>query len=250
MESIYLLSPSGLIILLFSGFIIGLSKTAVPGLGTLAIPLSAMVLPARASTGVVLVMLICGDIFAVAYYRRNAVWSHLLRLFPYVIAGIIIGYFLLGRIDDSQLRPVIGLIILFMLGLNHWWKKRNKKEDVNIPSRWWFAAFMGLLAGTTTMLANAAGPIMVIYLLAMGLPKKEFIGTGAWYFFLGNLIKVPFSANLGLINSVSLELNLTLFPGIALGAVLGILVLKKIPEKAFNIIVQVLTVAAAIKLLF
>jgi uncharacterized protein len=249
MESIYLLSPVQLIILLFSGFIIGLSKTAVPGLGTLAIPLSAMVLPARASTGVVLVMLICGDIFAVAYYRRNAVWSHLLRLFPYVIAGIVIGYLLLGRIDDARLRPVIGLIILFILGLNYWWK-RQSGEKVNIPSRWWFAAFMGLLAGTTTMLANAAGPIMVIYLLAMRLPKREFIGTGAWYFFLGNLIKVPFSARLGLINSASLQLNLTLFSAIAFGAILGILVLKKIPEKAFNIVVQVLTVAAALKLLF
>jgi uncharacterized membrane protein YfcA len=109
---------------------------------------------------------------------------------------------------------------------------------------------MGLLAGTTTMLANAAGPIMVIYLLAMGLPKKEFIGTGAWYFFLGNLFKVPFSASLGLINPASLKLNLLLFPGIALGAVLGILVIKKIPEKSFSVIVQALTAAAALKLIF
>ncbi len=249
MGSIYTLPAARLCILLVSGFMIGLSKTAVPGLGTLAVTLSAMALPARASTGIVLVMLICGDVFAVAYYRRNAVWTHLLRLFPYAIAGIIIGYVLLGKIDDSQLRPAIGLIILCMLALNYWWKKQDT-EKINIPSRWWFAAFMGLIAGTTTMLANAAGPIMIIYLLAMGLPKKEFIGTGAWYFFLANLFKVPFSANLGLINTSSLKINVMTLPAIALGAVLGIVILKKIPERAFNIIVQILTAAAALKLLF
>lgn len=249
MESIYTLSGMRLAVLLISGFMIGLSKTAVPGLGTLAVPVCAMVLPARASTGVVLIMLICGDLFAIVYYRRNAVWSHLLRLFPYAIAGIIIGYTLLGRINDSQLRPAIGLIILCILTLNYWWKKQDS-EKVNIPSRWWFAALLGILAGTTTMLANAAGPIMVIYLLAMRMPKKEFIGTGAWYFFLGNLFKVPFSARLGLINPVSLRINLMIFPAIAAGAILGILVLKKIPEKVFSVVVQVLTAAAALKLIF
>jgi hypothetical protein len=42
----------------------------------------------------------------------------------------------------------------------------------------------------------------------MRLPKTEFIGTGAWFFLLVNLIKVPFSADLGLINPMSLKLNL------------------------------------------
>jgi len=250
MESIYSPSLAGLITLMASGFMIGFSKTAVPGLGMLGVLVSAMALPARASTGIVLVMLICGDVFAIAYYRRNAVWPHLLRLFPYALAGIVIGYLLLGRIDDNQLRPVIGLLILSILALNYWWNKNKKSEPINIPSRWWFAALMGLMAGTTSMLANVAGPIMIIYLLAMKLPKKEFIGTGAWYFFLGNLCKVPFSARLGLISGSSLKLNLMLFPGIAFGAVLGILVLKKMPERAFNIIVQVLTAATALKLLF
>lgn len=249
MESIYSLSPLNIILLLFSGFMIGVSKTGVPGLGMLAIILSAMALPARHSTGLVLVMLICGDLFAVAYYRRHAVWKHLLRIIPWAFFGIVIGYFFLGKINDRQLKPVIALIILSILVLNHWWKNSNT-EKLNIPERWWFAAFLGLLAGTTTMMANAAGPIMIIYLLAMGLPKKEFIGTSAWYFFLMNWVKVPFSANLGLINAGSMRLNFIILPAVAVGAIAGIIIMKKIPEKAFNIIVQVLTVAAALKLLF
>jgi len=246
METIYHPAPPEFLLLLLSSFMIGVSKTGVPGLALFAILLSAMVLPARASTGIILILLICGDIFAVIYYRRNVIWKHLLRLFPYAFTGIFIGYLLMGKISDEQLRPLIGVIILIMLGLNFLWKK---KSDINLPHKWYFAAILGLIAGITTMMANAAGPIMIIYLLAMNLEKKEFIGTGAWYFFFGNLFKVPFSTKLGLINPYSLKLNLILLPGIICGATAGILLLRKIPTKVFNIVVEVLTVVAAIKLL-
>jgi len=74
----------------------------------------------------------------------------------------------------------------------------------------WFAAMIGMTAGVTTMLANAAGPVMTAYLLAMRLPKHEFIGTGAWYFLMINCLKVPFSMNLGFINPMSLKINLAM----------------------------------------
>jgi len=239
-------SFAGWIILAIAAFFIGISKTGIPGLGTLAIPLAALVIPARASTGVILPMLIFGDCFAVAFYRRHAVWKHLFRLIPWAAAGIIIGYFALGRISDRQLRPTIGFIVLAMLAVNC----SNGLERWNVPGRWWFACVMGLLAGVTTMMANAAGPIMILYLLAMNLPRHEFIGTGAWYYFLLNWFKVPFSANLGLINGASLHLNLMLFPVVAAGALLGVLALKRIPEEWFVRLVQVLTILAAVKLIF
>ncbi|MCM8778039.1 MAG: sulfite exporter TauE/SafE family protein [Candidatus Omnitrophica bacterium] len=246
METIYTLNADKFLLLLLSGFMIGLSKTGIPGLGLLSATLAAIVLPARVSTGIVLIMLICGDIFAVIYYRRNAVWRYLFRLFPFAFTGIFIGYLLMKKINDEQLRPLIGIIILIMLCLNYLWKK---KSNLNIPHRWYFAAILGLIAGITTMMANAAGPIMIIYLLAMNLDKKEFVGTGAWYFFIGNLFKVPFSAKLGLINPDTLQLNLLLLPGIICGAITGILILKKISTRVFNIVVEVLTVMAAIKLI-
>lgn len=246
METIYHISFSQYLILIFSSFLIGLSKTGIPGLGLLAISLSTIALPAKASTGIILIILICGDIFAVIYYKRSAVWKHLLRFFPFAFTGIFIGYLLMERIKDEQLKPAIGIIILVMLGLNYLWKKKN---DITIPQKWYFAAVLGLIAGITTMLANAAGPIMIIYLLAMNLDKKEFVGTNAWYFFIGNLFKVPFSIKLGLINLSSLKLNFILLPGIIIGAITGILILKKIPARLFTIIVEVLTIIAAIKLI-
>lgn len=228
---------------------VGLTKTGIPGLGVLIVPLMAEVIPARASTGIVLPMLIFADIFAVGYYRRYAVWSHLFRLMPWATAGVVMGYLALGRVNDQQLRPIIGVIVLAMLGINYW-RNRLKGEQVSIPTQWWFAAGIGLAAGITTMMANAAGPLMVIYLLAMRLPKSEFIGTGAWYFLILNWFKVPFSVNLGLITGESLQLNLVLFPIIAIGALGGIKILKHIPEKKFAILVQILAIVAAIMLLF
>ncbi len=246
MENIYNLTLLKIFLLGFCAFLIGISKTGIPGVGILAIPLAAIVLPAKSSTGVILPMLIMGDIFAVIYYKRKVVWKYLFRLLPYAAFGVLIGYFLLGKINDEQLKPFIGIVILVILGLNFWW---NKKE-IKIPEKFYFASLMGILAGITTMMANAAGPILIVYLLAMKLPKTEFVGTGAWYFFILNWFKVPFSVNLGLINFSSLKLNFLLFPVVAIGGILGILVLKKMPQKVFNQVVQILAGIAALKLIF
>jgi len=238
----------GLLAVSISSLLIGIGKTGVPGIGAVVIPLMASVLPARASVGVLLPMLMFADIFAAVYYHHSAQWRHLFRLIPWTLVGIFLGYLALSKVNDQQLRPIIGAIVLFMLALDHW-RERRKGGDASIPTYWWFAALLGLLAGFTSMMANAAGPIMVIYLLAMRLPKVEFIGTSAWYFLIINWIKLPFSANLGLINAESLKFNLALFPLIAIGALAGIVILKRMPQKAFTIIVQVLAAAAALHLL-
>jgi len=136
-----------------------------------------------------------------------------------------------------------------MLALNYW-RTNTKGKDAPVPKQWWLAVGLGLLAGITTMMANATGPIMIIYLLAMQLPKIEFVGTRAWFFFIVNWLKVPFSANLQLMTTESAKLDLIMLPFIALGALLGVFFLKKIPQKAFSVVVQILAAAAAVKLLF
>ncbi len=239
-------------VLVCSAFLMGFSKTGLPGAGILAIPLVAFVIPAKASTGVVLPMLIMGDIFAVAFYRRHADWKHLSHLMPSAFVGIIAGYFALGVVTDGQLRPIIGAVILVMLGLNYLREKRRLKEDDDaaVPHNRTFAASMGLVGGAVTMMANAAGPVIALYMLAMRLPKNIFVGTGAWYFMIMNCVKVPFSAQLGLINKESVLLNLYMMPALVVGALLGVTVLKRLPEKLFNKLVIILAALAALKQLF
>ncbi len=228
--------------------IVGISKTGVPGIGIVVVPLMASILPTRSSVGVLLGILILGDVFAAGYYRRHAQWGHILKLLPIAFVGIIVGYFGLKVVNDEQLRPIIGVIVLAMLGINYW-RRLAEDGEKSIPKGWWFPLLMGFFAGVTTMMANAAGPIMIIYLLAMRLPKKEFVGTAAWFFFVINWVKVPLGLQLGLITFESVKLNLLMLPFVIIGAVAGIVMLRKIPQKAFSTTMEILAAAAALKLL-
>jgi uncharacterized membrane protein YfcA len=226
---------------------IGLSKTGIPGVGIFAVALFTMVYPAREATGLVLPLLILADIVAVKSYHRHAVWPHLWRMFPWAASGIVIGYFTMEHLDSITIGKLIGGILLSMVGL-HIWRKSLKEEE--IPDGIAFAAAMGLMAGFTTMVANAAGPIMILYLLAMRLPKLAFIGTGAWYFFILNSFKVPFGVDLGIINLSTLTVNAALSPFVIGGALWGRVLLPKINQKLFENVALGFAVVAAVKLLF
>jgi uncharacterized membrane protein YfcA len=230
-------------------FLIGLSKTGIPGLGILNVAIFALVFPARDSVGLVLVILICGDIVAVSAYRRDASWPHLLRLFPWAAVGVVAGYFALGRVGDTAMRHLIGAILLG-LGLFQLIRSfRPAPGDEAAPPRVWLAPLAGATAGFTTMVANAAGPVMVLYLLAMRLPKIVFVGTAAWYFLAINLFKVPFSASLGLINPTSLGVALYLAPFAVLGALIGRPIVEHLNQRRFELIALALTLVAAIGML-
>ena len=235
------------IIVCACAFFVGLSKTGIPGVGILVIPTLAYVMDAKESTGFLLPMLIVGDIFAVAYYRRHAVWKHLVKLLPAAVVGVIIGYRLMGIVNSSQLKIIIGWIIVVLLVVD-FWRIRIARGQPKVPTHWSFAVAIGVLGGAVTMMANGAGPLMIIYLLAMRLDKNEFMGTGGWYFLIINCFKVPFSAHLGLITAASLKMDLMLLPLIAAGAICGRPLLKRIPQNAFVVVAKALTLLAAFNL--
>lgn len=237
-------------LLSLGALVTGLSKTGIAGLGVLSVALFANALPARASTGALLPLLLCADIFGVAFFRKHASWPHLLKLFPWVVFGVVGGYFALDKISNAQVQRLIGGIILAMVALHVWRQQQAEQIVAGIPHTWWFGALMGMLAGFNTMVANAAGPVTVLYFLALGLPKLVFIGTGAWFYMLVNAFKVPFSVRLGLINGQSLLLDAALLVPMIPGALLGPVILKQLNQRAFENIALVLTVIAAVRLIF
>ena len=228
----------------------GLSKTGIAGLGVLPVALFANALPARASTGALLPLLLCADLFGVAFFRKHASWPHLWRLFPWVMVGIVAGYFALGRVSNLAVQRLIAATLLSMVGLHCWRRRRRDSENTQVPHNWWTAALTGVLAGFTTMVANAAGPVMALYLLAIGLPKLAFIGTGAWFFMLVNASKVPFSLSLHLITRDSLLVDAMLTIPMIPGALLGPIILRHLNQRAFESMVLLLTTVAALRLLF
>ena len=238
-------------VLLFAGaFVVGLSKTGIAGLGILFVGLLANVMPARQSTGVILPMLILGDVFGVLLYRRHTEWRHLGKLFPWTAAGVVIGWLALGRSDDLQTKRLVGGILALMIAVHYWRKSRPAAIETEVAhAPLWVAAGTGLLAGFSTLVANAAGSVMTIYLLAMRLPKLGFLGTNAVFFLLLNWFKVPFMVNLGLINRDSLWLNLQLAPAVIVGCVLGRYAASRMNQKVFETTAIGLTAIAAIKLM-
>jgi uncharacterized membrane protein YfcA len=192
-------------------------------------------------------MLCVGDIFAVAWYRRHAEVEYLLKLLPSTLIGMGAGVAVGRSLSDDSFRMMLGGIIVVLLGLMIW--QDRLKNEMAYPRAWWFAALAGLLAGFTTMVGNAAGAIMSIYLLAMRLPKNAFIGTAAWFFLTVNLLKVPlqivFWKN---ISATSLTFDAIMIPCIALGAFIGFKVSGRIPERAYRIFIMVMTGVAALML--
>ena len=230
--------------------LIGFAKAGVPSLGILVVTVLMYVFPAKQSVGILLPMLIAGDLYAVTYYRRHVAWRHLVSLVPWVLIGILLGYFVLDVINSEQLRPVIGGIVLTMILLHVFRQRLGERFNELLPKSRSFTVLMGALGGFTTMVGNAAGGIMAIYLLVKGLPKREFVGTGAWFFLFVNLIKVPFYIQLGLITTSSITFNLVLVPVIITGALIGVKILPLIPQKTFQTLVLAFAAAGALKLLF
>lgn len=230
------------------GLLVGLSKTGLPGAGMIAVTVLAFIMDAKMSVGFLLPLLVTGDIIAVILYRHNVVWTQLMKLIPWALAGILIGYHLMGMISSNILRPLIGIIVLTLLSLDLYVHHLSKPVPTG---RWYLAAITGIAAGIATMLANAAGPIITVYFLAMRFDKRNFIGTSAWYFLTLNLIKIPFFIfqDPPLITRTSFTANLTLIPYILVGALTGMLLLKYISQKWFTIIVRILTLIAAVRLL-
>ena len=248
------LSHVQLIYIGLAALIVGFTKTSVGGVGILAILLMALAIPGKTSPGIILPMLLFADILAVIYYHRQCQWSILFRIFPLTAVGVIIGYYSVDHIPTEIFEKVLGLIILVILSLEVFISSRKKNENstntvIEKKSNWIIISFIGIAAGISTMIANAAGPIFGIYLLQMGLTKKEFVGTRSWFFLILNLFKIPFSASLGLITFETLKLDFIFIPVILLGAFIGYKVLKLINLTIFKWLIRIAVVFAAIQLI-
>lgn len=236
-----------ILLMIFSALLIGMSKTGISGAGMAMIPIMAAIFGGKLSTGIVLPMLSMADILAVSYYHRHANWTYIIRLLPFTVIGVGVGIYVGDHISDQVFKDIMGIIVIMSVGILIW---RDIRKDVRVPGGIAFPMVMGLAGGFATMVGNAAGAIMALYLLSMRLPKNEYIGTGAWFFLIINLFKIPF--HIFIWDTITLQtfvLDLLLLPAIAAGAFLGILIVKYIPERAYRIFILVTTAISAILLI-
>lgn len=242
------LSPGDIALLALAAALVGFSKTAVGGVSAISIAIFAAVLPARESTGALLPLLLVGDLAAVRAYRRHVDWPALLRLMPSVVAGVLVGVAFVAYVNDTVMRRTIGGLLLAMAAY-HLWQRRRPEGEAKAVRRHVAAIVFGTLAGFTTMVANAGGPAMSLYLLSMGYDKLGFLGTYSWFFFIVNLFKLPFSAALGLIDGQALARDAVLAVAVLAGAVVGRACVHRIDQKWFERLVLIFTVVASVNLL-
>jgi uncharacterized membrane protein YfcA len=227
---------------------LGVGKAGLAGMSLVHVLIFAFLFGARDSTGVVLPMLLIGDVGAIRLYHQHARWDYVRRMLPPACIGVIGGALLMRWLSDAAFKPTIGWIILALVAMQ---LARTYRPDWfgSVPHAPAFAWTIGLLAGATTMLANAAGPVFAIYCLAVGLPKLEFAGTNAWFFLIVNAFKVPFSLALGLIHRQTLLFNVALAPAIVVGLLGGRWIIHRVPQRVFDVLLLAFAAIAAVRLI-
>jgi hypothetical protein len=242
------LTPTGWLLAILAALSIGISKNGFTGFTLVTVLIMARLFPPRQSTGIILPLLVFGDICAIVGFKRHAKWAQVRRMLPPTMVGVVAGWLLMLWISGGKFGPIIGWIVLAM-SLLQAVKQIRPALFEHFPHTRGFAWSMGVASGVTTMLANAAGPIMSLYFLAVNLDKYEFIGTSAWFFFFVNVFKIPFSTSLGLIGGSSLLLNLILAPAVVLGALAGRRLVKVIPQKLFETLLLIFAGLAALHMI-
>jgi hypothetical protein len=226
-------------IAVFSAFCVGFAKSGFSGAALVNVLVMAELFGPRESTGVVLPMLICGDILSIIAFHQHARWSIVWRLVPPTMIGIVGGYFLMKKITDAHIfGPIIGWIVLLMVvlqAIRRWFPRAFEKA----PHTRTFAWSMGLSAGVTTMLANGAGPITTLYFLATQTPKFVLVGTGAWMFFILNSFN----------HRSTLLFNLVLVPAIVLGTFAGRWLIHRVSQDLFEGLLLIFATVAALRMI-
>lgn len=263
------------ILLMVVAALCGIAKTALPGAATVAVALCTAVLPAKESTGAILLMLMTGDLLAVWSYRRDADFRMLRRLVPAVLTGVGAGALFLHLASNDSTRRLIGVILLLLVAITLIQRRstsRRASDDASAaqasppaptletqeattalatPTTSGRLARLvyGSLAGFTTMVANAGGPVTSMYFLACRYPVKAFLGTTAWFFFLVNLVKLPFSISAGLVNTTTMSLTAICAPIVIVSALAGRRLAERMDQRVFEPVIVALTIISALPLL-
>jgi uncharacterized membrane protein YfcA len=250
----YDLSWSDWLFAFLAALTLGINKAGIKGLGPIMVTLMALVFGGKASTGVLIPLMILADIFAVTYYHRHTQWKFLRKLLPSMFAGVLLGVWLGNFISEVVFKQVMALFILLTIVIMVWMDRKPRNSDVvenyQIPKHWAFSSGMGLISGITSMIGNLAGSFANIYFLAMRLPKNEFIGTAAWLFFIINVFKLPFHIFVWeTVSAQSLMVDLFLIPAIVIGFFVGFALVKLINNDLYRKFILAVTAGGAILIL-
>ncbi|NGF55788.1 sulfite exporter TauE/SafE family protein [Parapedobacter sp. SGR-10] len=251
-EALQLLhSPIAWILYFFCAFLMGLAKTGIQNIGSIAVPIFAFLFGAKESTGIVLILLAMSDLMSVIYYRKQLIWSEVLKLLPMALFGLVFAIIIGKYIDDKTFKIVMASCILFGVGIMFWTEHVHESQKETLSNGKWYSPVFGFIMGFSTMIGNAAGPALSVYLLSRKMDKFTFVATGAWFIMILNYVKIPLQIFVWHnVTWAGLLLNLMAIPFIILGGITGIKLLKKLPERRFKRIIQILVIISSVLMFF
>jgi uncharacterized membrane protein YfcA len=229
--------------------LMGLAKGGFSGLGLLSLPLLALVMPPVQAAAVMLPILMVQDVVTVWAYRHAWDKLNLVRLLPGAVLGILLGYLLAARVSDHAVELAIGVIsIVFAvrrLRLDH-----GGKPPVAAPAGRFGGWFWGLVCGFTSMIAHAGGPPFQVYVMPQRLHREIFVGTGAVFFAILNVVKVAPYIALGQFSATNLWISAALFPAAIAATWAGVLLVRRVSAERFYTAVYGLLILVGCKLLW
>ena len=233
---------------ILGALLIGISKAGVKGTGNFVVALMALAFGSKVSTGIVLPLLIFGDVMAVAYYKSNINWNHLKKFLPPMIIGVVMGAYFGKDLQDVFFSKAMAILILSSVIMMMFQDKFNVYK---IDEKKSFTLFFGWASGFSTMIGNLAGAFANIYFLAHKMPKLDLIATAAWLFLIINIFKLPFHIFFWhTIDGCTLTQDLKFLPLVIIGFWLGLKVVKVFSESFFRQLILVLTAISAMVMLF
>ena len=229
-------------------FLVGLSRAGIKGISVITVILFTFVFKEKTSTGILVPMLIFGDILAIIYYKRHVKWQIIKKLLPWIVVGVLLAVAIGHYISEVIFKQLLSVIIICSVIMMFYMENR---KTIKIPQHKVISISTGILVGFTTMIGNASGPLSNIYFLTMRFTKNEFIGTAAWLFFLVNLIKLPFHCLIWkTITIESLAFNSILLPVIGVGFFVGVYLVKRISNVNYRRFVLFVTAIGGLIMLF
>jgi uncharacterized protein len=244
----YNLTPFQWSLAIVAALIVGVAKAGLNSLSIINVTILAIVFGSKISTGILLPMLIVGDVLAVFYYKRAVHWPSLWRLMPYVMLGILLGVWIGKDLNEAIFKRMMASIVLIIVAGMFYLDRKPLDNVSDKPS---FSSSLGIATGFTSMVGNQASGFATAYLMSMQLSKLHFIGTNAWLFLFVNLLKLPFHIfSWHTINTTSIGVNVLLLPVQIVGFYVGVAIVKRIDEARYRQLILWLTAFAALFVFF
>jgi uncharacterized membrane protein YfcA len=229
--------------------LLGLGKGGFVGVGSVSLPLLALVISPVQAAAILLPLMIVQDAVGVWAFRRSFDRWILWVMLPGAAVGTLLGYWLAEIVPVEQVLLAVGLISILFAG-QRLWVERHGPIVAAADAPGWVGTLFGVVAGFTSQIALAGGPPFQLWVMPRQLPPPVLAGTTALFFAVINWMKVPTFAALDQFTRTNLITTAVLLPVAILSTLAGVRLVRRIDAERFNRLIYIVMGAVGIRLVW